>query len=67
MTPVLFALRRYAKLQLEPGKAGAATNPNPNPNPNPYPNQVAFICLAMAIGMSVDYVVHLSHAFEHQA
>ena len=28
---------------------------------------VAFICLAMAIGMSVDYVVHLSHAFEHHA
>ena len=26
-----------------------------------------FICLAMAIGMSVDYVVHLSHAFEHHA
>ena len=25
MTSVLFALRRYAKLQLEPGKAGAAS------------------------------------------
>ena len=30
-------------------------------------DSVAFICLAMAIGMSVDYVVHLSHAFEHHA
>ena len=28
---------------------------------------VAFICLAMAIGISVDYVVHMSHAFEHHA
>ena len=28
---------------------------------------VAFICLAMAIGVSVDYVVHLSYAFEHHA
>ncbi|KAG8462257.1 hypothetical protein KFE25_012077 [Diacronema lutheri] len=25
----------------------------------------SFICLAIAIGLSVDYVVHLAHAFEH--
>ena len=27
---------------------------------------VAFICLAMSIGLSVDYVVHVAHAFEHE-
>ena len=33
----------------------------------PLDASVAFICLAMAIGMSIDYVVHISHAFEHHA
>jgi len=27
----------------------------------------SFVCIAMAIGMSVDYIVHLSHAARFEA